>query len=128
MATTVTLVSPLATNAWAPSALVSPSSSSLKLQQQKQYSGGRFYNGPLYATIEEPVTADDSSSVEDDFLQPKSKILGQPIPYSELTLGVLAETFPGENRVSQTPDSIRSLVKGGMNVIVQQGGKCINVV
>ena len=50
------------------------------------------------------------------------KILGGKIPYSELTIGVLKETTPGENRVSQTPDTIRQLVKAGFNVAVQEGG------
>ena len=52
----------------------------------------------------------------------KPKILGEPIPYKDLTIGVLKETFKGENRVSQTPDSVRSLVKAGFTVIVQPGG------
>lgn len=46
----------------------------------------------------------------------------QPILYSELTIGVLKETYPGENRVSQTPDSIQSLVKAGFTVVVEAGG------
>ena len=57
------------------------------------------------------------------FLETENKILGEPIPYSELTIGVLKETFKGENRVSQTPDSIKSLVKAGFTVIVETGGK-----
>ena len=50
-------------------------------------------------------------------------LLGEPIPYSELTIGVLKETFPGENRVSQTPDSVHSLVKEGFTVVVEAGGE-----
>lgn len=50
-------------------------------------------------------------------------ILGKAVPYEELTIGVLKETYPGENRVSQTPDSIRTLIKAGMSVVVQSGGK-----
>lgn len=46
----------------------------------------------------------------------------QPIPYSDLTIGVLKETYPGENRVSQTPDSIQGLVKAGFTVVVEAGG------
>jgi NAD(P) transhydrogenase len=52
----------------------------------------------------------------------EEQIWGKPIPYEKLTIGVIKETFPGENRVSQTPDSIRSLVKEGFNVVVQAGG------
>ena len=44
------------------------------------------------------------------------------IPYNEITIGVLKESYPGENRVAQTPDSIRNLVKAGFSVIVQTGG------
>jgi len=50
------------------------------------------------------------------------RILGGPIPYSELTVGVLKEVYPGENRVSQSPESVKSLVKAGFNVVVQEGG------
>lgn len=49
-------------------------------------------------------------------------VLRKPIPYSDLTIGVLKETFPGENRVSQTPDSVSTLVIAGFNVVVQAGG------
>jgi Alanine dehydrogenase/PNT, N-terminal domain len=45
------------------------------------------------------------------------------IPYDQLTIGVLKETFKGERRVSQTPESVSSLVKAGFKVIVQSGGK-----
>jgi hypothetical protein len=45
------------------------------------------------------------------------------IPYEELTIGVLKETFSGEKRVSQSPDSVLSLVKSGFNVVVQSGGE-----
>lgn len=45
------------------------------------------------------------------------------IPYSELTIGVLKEELEGENRVSQTPDTVRNLVKEGFTVIVESGGK-----
>jgi Alanine dehydrogenase/PNT, N-terminal domain len=47
----------------------------------------------------------------------------KPIPYSELTIGVLKETYPGENRVSQTPDSVKNLVDAGFTVVVESGGK-----
>lgn len=55
-------------------------------------------------------------------LDETSRILGQPIPYEELTIGVMKETFPGENRVSQTPESVMSLIKAGFQVVVQEGG------
>ena len=47
-----------------------------------------------------------------------------PIPYSELTIGIVKETFKGENRVSQTPDSVKGLVKAGFTVVVESGGMC----
>jgi hypothetical protein len=49
--------------------------------------------------------------------------IGNGIPYSELTVGVLKEHFPSENRVSQSPDSVANLVKAGFHVVVQAGGK-----
>lgn len=51
-------------------------------------------------------------------------VLGTGIPYAELTIGVLKETFAGENRVSQTPDSVANLIKAGFTVLVQAGGMC----
>ena len=71
----------------------------------------------------EKSTEDTEDSTAASFLETENKILGEPIPYSELTIGVLKETFKGENRVSQTPDSIKSLVKAGFTVIVETGGK-----
>lgn len=50
-------------------------------------------------------------------------ILGQPIPYDQLTIGVMKETYKGENRVSQSPDSVKMLIKEGFHVVVQAGGK-----
>eukprot|EP00544_Gedaniella_sp_CCMP2646_P015719 CAMPEP_0202482952 /NCGR_PEP_ID=MMETSP1361-20130828/2298_1 /ASSEMBLY_ACC=CAM_ASM_000849 /TAXON_ID=210615 /ORGANISM="Staurosira complex sp., Strain CCMP2646" /LENGTH=1116 /DNA_ID=CAMNT_0049111045 /DNA_START=12 /DNA_END=3362 /DNA_ORIENTATION=- len=70
---------------------------------------------PLSATTLEP---DVTAAV---FEQEENRILGQPIPYDELTIGVMKETFKGENRVSQTPDSIKMLIKEGFNVVVQAG-------
>jgi hypothetical protein len=98
--------------AWAPASLTS-------LATRNKVSSSRYHGGALYVAgvVEEPKT---SSAFSDDKSQ---KILGQPIPYSELTIGVIKETFKGENRVSQTPDSIRSLVKAGLTVIVQSGGR-----
>ncbi len=55
--------------------------------------------------------------------EPKSKILGKPIPYEKLTIGVVKEKFDNENRVALTPDSVELLVKAGFHVVVQSGGK-----
>jgi hypothetical protein len=76
----------------------------------------------IYATIED----DKTESVADVPLKKEeeasSKSIFAAIPYSELTIGVVKETFDGENRVSQTPDSVANLIKAGFAVIVQSGG------
>jgi hypothetical protein len=79
---------------------------------------------PQYATKPEKAEQEAGAvSTPDPFLgSTNAKIWSQSIPYEKLTIGVLKETFPGENRVSQTPDSIRSLVKEGFTVVVQAGG------
>jgi hypothetical protein len=75
----------------------------------------------LYATVEneDAVATPKPSSTKTSKSQ---DILGEAIPYSELTVGVFKETFPGENRVSQTPDSVANLIKEGFTVVVQAGG------
>jgi H+-translocating NAD(P) transhydrogenase len=82
----------------------------------------------VYSTAEEKKTKDVTSNDEgpaSKFLDDPNApdLLGEPIPYSALTIGVLKETFPGENRVSQTPDSVHALVKEGFTVVVESGGK-----
>jgi hypothetical protein len=68
----------------------------------------------------------DEESPAAKFADPSEpELLGESIPYSELTIGVLRETYPGENRVSQTPDSVRALVKEGLTVAVESGGKLV---
>lgn len=71
----------------------------------------------------DPLVQKGEENIIASFQDPtsSSKILTDPIPYSELTIGVMKETFPGENRVSITPDSVEMLVKAGFNVIVQAG-------
>jgi hypothetical protein len=79
---------------------------------------------PQYATKPEQAEQEaDQVSTPKPFLRStEAKIWTQPIPFEKLTIGVIKETFPGENRVSQTPDSIKSLVKAGFTVVVQAGG------
>jgi len=48
-------------------------------------------------------------------------ILTDPIPYEKLTIGVMKETFPGENRVSISPSSAETLIKAGFQIVVQSG-------
>jgi Alanine dehydrogenase/PNT, N-terminal domain len=80
-----------------------------------------------YATISKKDDGIDFADVDTDnnfdVEQQKVMLLGTAIPYEQLTIGVLKETYPGENRVAQTPDSVRTLIKAGMNVVVQAGGK-----
>ena len=75
-------------------------------------------------------TSDDESKPEnnDDFIaavfeETNLKNLGEPVPYEDLTVGVVKETFTGENRVSVSPESAATLVKAGLHVVVQSGGK-----
>ena len=44
-----------------------------------------------------------------------------PIPYAELTVGVIKETAPLERRVAQSPDSVAMLTKAGFKVVVESG-------
>jgi len=66
---------------------------------------------PLFATIAPPDVVFDSPSASAD----------EGIPYEELTIGVFKESFPGENRVSQSPESVKLLVKAGLNVVIESG-------
>ena len=94
------------------SAFVVPSKK-IALPQQKK---STFFR----ATIEEK--AEDTAVVDAFTTETSSSSLTTGIPYNELTIGVMKETYPGENRVSQTPDSVATLVKAGFNVAVQAGG------
>lgn len=79
-------------NAWAPGAISS-------LATRRAVSTTR----PLYVgkSIVDKTKQETEDSVSAAFLETGTKILGQAIPYSELSIGVLKETFKGENRVSQ---------------------------
>ena len=66
-----------------------------------------------------------SSDFASDVFNKVTPSLFEGVPYSELTIGVLAEELEGENRVSQTPDTVRNLVKEGFTVIVEAGGKLL---
>jgi len=60
-----------------------------------------------------------------DAYTPKS--FSRAIPFSQLTIGVIKETYPGEKRVAQTPETVKTLVQAGMTVQVEQGaGKDAN--
>ena len=87
-----------------------------------------FGNLRFFATVPEKGEAE----VEKTFIQPKDTTadffndvkpsLFDGVPYSELTIGVVMEDKEGENRVSQTPDTVRTLVNQGFTVVVDKGG------
>lgn len=85
---------------------------------KKSFRGAKFFATTV--SKEEVVEEEKSASILD---LPDSHILGQPTPYDQLTIGVMKETYNGENRVSQTPDSVKMLIKEGFHVVVQAGGK-----
>lgn len=112
------------------SAWTSPVSSISQLHPAESIGVGRY--GPRMQVVGE--TADEQRRKEKSQSKKKTKqsILpgldktegldwNSPIPYSDLTIGVVKETIDGENRVSQTPDSVRSLVNAGFKVLVQIG-------
>jgi hypothetical protein len=81
-------------NAWAPA--ISP------LATRRAVSTSRRNSGLYVGTgIDDKSKQENEDSISAPFSNTESKILGQPIPYSELSIGVLKETFKGENRVSQ---------------------------
>jgi NAD/NADP transhydrogenase alpha subunit len=42
-------------------------------------------------------------------------------PYDTLTVGVVAESAPGEKRVALAPEAVAKLIKAGMAVVVERG-------
>jgi len=91
-------------------------------------------HGVAYSVVQAPIhfatPIKRDESVKDDavlkeFQESPPKILGEAFPYSDLTIGVLKETYDLENRVSQSPDSVKMLVKAGFNVVVEEGGMLI---
>lgn len=83
--------------------------------------GGLSQLRPLSRLKVASVPTEDDKTAKAFEIEEESKILGQPIPYEELTIGILKEATAGENRVSQTPDTVRNLVKAGFQVVVQAG-------
>jgi hypothetical protein len=116
------------TSAWAPTGIAT----SRNLPRLLTNVGSRSSTSPrLYVSgndveqdKKEGVAPSDKTS--DSFVSAtggsSSKNWNEPIPYADLTIGVLKENFPGENRVSQTPDSIQNLIKAGFTVVVEAGG------
>lgn len=85
----------------------------------------------LYSTLEDNKQQQEQSSEEkekksfdpSDAFANNKNLLGNPIPYTDLTIGVLKESYPGENRVSVAPDSVKMLVDAGLSVVVESGGE-----
>ena len=116
--------------AWAPSAGFGPrtTTTSIDHRRRNQFQIRRTPTA-IYSTLEEDeqkerseaeVPSSNADSISEAFNRDEAF---SPMPYSELTIGIVKETFKGENRVSQTPDSVRGLVNAGFTVIVQSGGK-----
>lgn len=82
-------------------------------------------NVPLYASISDKDTnqVKNDKVIQDAFETQHTLSFTKPIPYEQITIAVMKETFPGENRVSISPDSAELLIKAGFHVIVQQGGE-----
>jgi hypothetical protein len=133
-----TLFAALATTgcqAWAPAVGFASRATTKPFDGRQNYFSIQRTSTSLYATVEDEqkerfeadVSGDKADSVSEAFNEDnasEASTFFSPIPYSELTIGIVKETFQGENRVSQTPDSIRGLVKSGFTVIVESGGKC----
>jgi len=109
--------------AWAPGSVSSltTTTSSIRAPLAPRISKSRLYVAGNVEQEEDADTAQDQ--VYKSFESSVAKNWKNPIPYSDLTIGVLKETFPGENRVSQTPDSVQGLVKAGFHVVVEAGGE-----
>ncbi len=110
--------------------LHSSSSSSSLLVSQRGHHHRRHhgYTTRLASTATPADEIQQSSSDTNDVsmdVAPKHQFLGEGIPYSDITIGVMKETYPGECRVSQTPDTVKKLVNAGFDVVVQSGaGDC----
>ena len=117
--------------AWAPAVGFASRMATKPVGQRNNYFEIRRAPTSIYATVEDEqkaeanVPSNETDTVSDSFNKDESEdamTFFSPIPYSELTIGIIKETFKGENRVSQTPDSVAGLVKAGFTVIVESGG------
>ena len=119
-----------------PNALVSPKqlSSRINIQQSHHYAPYLPVSTDLFSSVSSSDDKKQQDQKQEDIAskdivaeiftsEPKSQILGDPIPYEKLTIGVTKENFPGENRVALSPDAVELLVKAGFHVVVQSGGK-----
>lgn len=104
---------------------VAPHSSVQQLTtKHANYHGVVFRSSSSKTTKSQLFSATASTdSVAIDANVEKVRFLGQPIPYDDLSIGVLKEVTEGEERVAQTPESVATLVKKGFHVLVEAGGK-----
>jgi hypothetical protein len=83
----------------------------------------------LFATVPEEkelIQELETKTVSSQVLASKGKpSIWEGVPYEDLTIGVLKEDLAGENRVSQSPDTVRNLVDAGFNVVVERGGRSL---
>jgi hypothetical protein len=82
-------------------------------------------NFPLHASISDKDTnqVDNNKIISDAFETQNTLTFTEPVPYEKITIAVMKETYPGENRVSISPNSAETLIKAGFHVIVEQGGE-----
>jgi len=118
--------------AWAPTSGLAPKTTTKSFGKFPNYLQTQRSPTSIYATIEDEkkeqfeskIPSDSVDSISDAFNKDDTSealTFFSPIPYSELTIGIIKETYEGENRVSQTPDSVRGLVKAGFTVLVESG-------
>ena len=123
-------------HAWAPATGIPSRQTAFQNNQFQKFQRRRLTTSTtsIYATVEdEQKKGSDKDTPNDDapaFISDafnkddaeEALTFFSPIPYSKLTIGIVKETFKGENRVSQTPDSVKGLVAAGFTVIVESGG------
>ena len=122
-------------------AFSSPTSSSLTARpftfvgpayKQSDIRSRHISTSPLYSSLsddkqdQQKSAGDDKTDLVAELFTSEpvsSKILGNPIPYEQLTIGVTREIFEGENRVALSPDAVGLLTKAGFHVVIESGGK-----
>lgn len=98
-------------------------SSSSRFPQEKRLGQSLYAVVPEQQQEQQERQQDDSTTITTllESASSSSLLLGEAIPYEQLTIGVLKEDFAGENRVSQTPESVKGLIDAGFTVVVQAG-------
>jgi hypothetical protein len=108
-------------------------SNNAKLSSSSVHRGNSPNNYRLYSTLDRPPTqledevvtetSSSTTATTTPALLVKGMKIGPSIPYSQLTIGVLKESYTGENRVSLAPSNVKMLVDAGLKVVVETGGK-----